>query len=148
MRRHYSDSDRAEGLAVLKATGGNMSAAARDLGIGRKTLAYWRAQPAIAAPEALRQSKEDDLARRWSEVRDMAIERAKEQLAAGGKLGLRDLTILAGVGTDKVNLLTGKSTERIEVLSLADFLRGSSQPQPLIQAALPSLHKGLHNTPN
>jgi len=133
MRRHYSDKDRAEALAVLRAVGGDLSQAARDCGIPRKTLASWRAQPALAAPADVRQTKEDDLANRWSEVRDLAIIRAKEQLEAGGKLGLRDLTILAGVGTDKVNLLTGKSTERIEVTNLADFLRttsGTERPIP------------------
>lgn len=133
-RRHYTEADKATALAVLKACDNDLSRAARETGVPRTTMQRWQTEPALAAPTDVRQAKEADLAARWSEVRDLAIIRAKEQLEAGGKLGLRDLTILAGVGTDKVNLLTGKSTERIEVTNLADFLRTQSGTHQAVSA--------------
>jgi transposase-like protein len=142
MRRHYSDKDRAEILAVLKGHGGNVSRTAKDTGAPERTIAGWAASEksrANAAPADLRAQKEAELSEAWAEVRDKAIKRANEALDRGEKLGLRDLTILAGVATDKTQLLSGKATDRLEVTSLAEFLRAA--PGQLVE-----LHKDHRRT--
>ena len=66
---------------------------------------------------------------------DALLNRAEELLKAGGKLLLRDVTWTAAVGTDKVQLLTGKATERTEIVTLADFLRMNNPPLERINPA-------------
>jgi hypothetical protein len=53
-RRHYSDEDRAEALAVLDANAGNLKRTARDLGIPRATLQEWAGGRVSAAVPELR----------------------------------------------------------------------------------------------
>jgi len=96
----------------------------------------------------VRQQKEGEVAAGWGSVRDLAMERARALLNdPSTKLQLRDLSWTAAVATDKVQLLTGKPTERTEVLSLADFLKGSSPVAPVSQPA-PIVHKNVHIAPN
>jgi len=134
-RRRYTEADKATALAVLKARGNDLSKAARDTDIPRTTLQRWQSEPRNAAPLELRQQKERDAAGAWSELRDLALDRARATvLDDSQKIQFRDLSWTAAVATDKVQLLTGKPTERTEVLSLADFLRGSTP-----------VHKPLHN---
>ena len=139
MKRSYTEEGKATALAILKANGGNLGRAAKASDVPRNTLRRWMVDPRKAAPEALRRQKEDELADRWSEVRDLSIGRAKEALERGEKLQLRDLFIGAGIATDKVNLLTGKPTERTEVMNLADFLKGAGPvPAPIMDKPRPT----------
>ena len=43
-------------------------------------------------------------------------------------MSARDLAHAAAIATDKRNLLTGQATERIEQVTLADFLSGITTP--------------------
>jgi len=147
-KRRYTEADKATALAVLKSCGGDYSKGARTAGIPRNTLKSWALEPRYAAPASVRQQKERDAAVAWSELRDLALDRARATVMDDSqKIQFRDLSWTAAVATDKVQLLTGKPTERTEVLSLADFLKGSSPVAPVSQPA-PILHKAVHNSPN
>lgn len=128
-RRQYNEDQVSDTLVALQAHGGNVKQTSEDVGIPRPTIISWRdgarRKPAtIGAQESRTASvtrKQARLAKKWQRIVDLSLKRAEELLLTDKPVILRDLSWTAGVGTDKVQLLTGKPTERTE-LSLAAFL--------------------------
>ena len=110
-------------LAVLDANGGPakpgaVSRTARDCGVPRGTLRGWIANPDNAAPADLRQSKRTQLREMWERIAtkagactDAVLDGAQD---APDPRELRAYATTAAIATDKVLLLGGEATERIE----------------------------------
>ena len=119
-RRHYSDEERATALAVLTANGGNVTRSAREVGVSRKTLAYWRDNPNGAAPADLRHEKVDDLLAMWRRIaaKAGALTDATLDIAVPDVKRLDAFTRTSGIATDKAQLLGGGPTERVETIEV------------------------------
>ncbi len=132
-RRQYSEDQVSDALVALQAHGGNVAQTSQDIGIPRPTLIAWRdgerrkpsSEDALSSRIASVTRKQARLARKWQRIVDLSLKRAEQLLMTDKPVMLRDLSWTAGVGTDKVQLLTGKPTERTE-LSLAAFLARES----------------------
>lgn len=123
-KQQHDDQAKADALAVLAANNGNLSAAARQTGIARKTIEYWardtgmRSVPANDGKdgEQRRTGTESDrlsAIAMWQNVRGAALAEATkpEKVQAAG---YRDLVVAAGISQDKLTLLTGGATHRLE----------------------------------
>ena len=53
------------------------------------------------------------IARKWTNVAQMAVEQVSERLAAGEQATLKELSIVGAVATDKMVVLKGEPTARI-----------------------------------
>jgi len=125
-RRTYTDEEKAAGLAALALHGGDVSKAARAMGVPRGTLIRWR----DTAPELVRQigqHKTDDLAAlmerialRSAGILEMALEALGEDVALALD-HISDLNRIMGTATDKHQLLTGGATSRIEQIIELDL---------------------------
>ena len=73
----YSDEQRAQALAVLSACGGNVSEAARQTGLPRRTLSYWSNK--VSDPETREQARR--VAREVVNVARLARRVAMEEVA-------------------------------------------------------------------
>lgn len=127
-RRRYSDEERAAALAELEANGGNVTWTARELGVPESTLRRWRDDPNMAAPAELRAQKKESLADMWEKVARQALaflgrafddydrhELERELPLQDVKLTMAPkLATVAGIATEKHQLLTGGPTERHE----------------------------------
>ena len=113
MARIYTDDERANALAVLKAEGGNFSRAAGITGINRMTLRTWARLIRVDTPiSQLITKKVSDLA---------TLMEAEIRRALGPGLDLaraiasyKDRVTAAAILTDKMQLLRGSATERTE----------------------------------
>lgn len=123
--RQYTDAEKAEALVALEANGGNVKGTARALGIPEPTLRLW----------SLNQHVNKDVVEIQDEKRiDFTHLLEAEILAALGAMhGKRDDASYAdmartiGIFTDKLELLRGNATSRMEVngsLTLTDLLNG------------------------
>lgn len=74
-QKHYSDQDKANALVVLARSGGNIKAAALQLGIPRKTLSDW-ARGLHVAPVAIKQAEEvkRTLVDKYEELAELGID--------------------------------------------------------------------------
>jgi transposase-like protein len=110
-QRRYSDREKAEALAALKANGGKVQRTARALGIPAATLSAW-----------VRDQKEQkhlDVIKQTEEIIPLladAIEAVARKLLAGfeSKIessGMRDMAITFGIAVDKMQLLRGQPTQ-------------------------------------
>jgi hypothetical protein len=106
-KHRYSDSERAQALAILDANGGNMARAARQAKVPRCTLQQWAKGRVSADVPKLQQEKNADLA-------DLFEKAAHEMIgvAMANKDGLASdrAMVAAGIATDKALLLRGKAT--------------------------------------
>ena len=67
----------------------------------------------------------EELAKMWERAATLGAQGVVERLEdeeARGKIGAKDLALVAAIATDKRNLLTGGATERVEVLDFASWL--------------------------
>lgn len=125
MPKHQYDTDtKANTLAVLAATGGNLSATATQTGIPRKTIAYWasttgmRSTPANGSTigEQKRFGTEQDrqeLAGLWQKAAEMNARELTDPEKVK-KASLRENAIAGGTAQDKLAMLTGGLTGRTE----------------------------------
>lgn len=112
-RKQYSERDKAEGLAVLEANGGNVYKAAKELGINESTLRVWvNAREAYGETlKGLRESAQKKLSELLeTEVRDIL----SAMTTARDNASYKELATAAGILIDKLQLLEGKATERVE----------------------------------
>jgi len=140
MRRHYSDKDRADALAVLEANGGNVSGAAKTIGVPEATLRLWAADNQRAAPADVREESKKDLLLLLDQGRFAYAKRLLEPQAIATTSGYYAAMTLKALN-EAHQLLSGGPTARIEG-NLADFLRShtGTTDKP---ASLP----GLRNVP-
>jgi transposase-like protein len=112
MGRVYSPEEKATGLAHLAAEGGNVKRAARVANVPRKTLQGWRDGRGITG-EVTAVIEESKLRLRdmYRDEAEAALEEAK---AKRGAANYKDLMIGAAVATDKMQLLSGEATSRVE----------------------------------
>lgn len=105
--------------AVLTADRLNSTeAAARETGIPARSIRQWRNDPELAE---LRRKTREETAEEVTMVEILAWTRLIERLQAD-QIETRDLIILAGVATDKAQLLSGQPTARTENKSITDGL--------------------------
>jgi transposase-like protein len=121
MRRHYSDKDRADALAVLEANGGNVSGAAKTIGVPEATLRLWAADNQRAAPADVREESKKDLLLLLDQGRFAYAKRLLEPQAISTTSGYYAAMTLKALN-EAHQLLSGGPTARIEG-NLADFLR-------------------------
>lgn len=120
-RRHYTDDERAAGLAVLALHGGNLKRAAREAGVPERTLRRWTQEAPEEVGAIAAQKKADladlmeDIARRAAGCITMAIE-AIEADPALAIDKFSDLNRVAGTALDKMRVLRGETSERTEVV--------------------------------
>lgn len=121
----------AHALALVAAENGNVAAAARALGIPRRTVSAWYRQdrrvPTSEESQELRrgmvQEERTLLAKEWREVTFNALARLKDK-SANDELNEKSLVLLAGMGTDKLIALGGGNAQTHDVnvrVSLADL---------------------------
>lgn len=136
-KRHYTEKAKADALAVLQAHGGNVSGAAKALGIPEATLRLWSTEQGKqrAAPAETREESKKDLANTLTQARWLYLERLMDPAAVKTTSGYY-AAVTFKVLNEAHQLLTGGPTARIEG-NLADFLRGSGAlPKP---AELPKI---------
>lgn len=110
-RRSFSDNDKAAALAALDANGGNVLRTAKQLNVPRSTLQEWaNGRVSHDVPE-LRQQKRQDL---HSLFMDEIYAIAELLPTKRHEATYSQLATAAGIFTDKVQLLTGKATQRTE----------------------------------
>lgn len=110
-RRSFSDNDKAAALAALDANGGNVYRTAKELNVPRSTLQEWANGRVSHDMPELRQQKRQDLHELFlNEIYAIAnLLPSKREDATYSQLATA-----AGIFTDKLQLLTGKATQRTE----------------------------------
>ena len=112
--RCYSDLDKADALALLKANRGNACKTANELGIPRNTLIQWAGRTSYYQPPegsvstSLRQERDQELARRFRGVTDKLLAVVEEK---ANDAPVQQAMVGAGIGLDKALLLEGRPTE-------------------------------------
>lgn len=109
-KRSYSDNEKAAALLTLESNGGNLSRTSRELNIPITTLVDWRNGHVIPEVSDIR-----------NENRTPLVERLMAELTAALNLlpdkrndaSYSDLMRGVGILTDKVQLLSGRDTERV-----------------------------------
>ncbi len=111
-RRSYSEQDRADALTALALNDGNVLRTARQLGIADSTLRrFIEAAEDRPSLRVMRDRKKSDLAAKWEALANKAVDRARELV---DNASFRDASWTAAVATDKVQLLKGQPTQRVE----------------------------------
>lgn len=100
----------------MAASASSVLAASEQTGIPRKTIEYWLDKPEFAT---LRQKSAEDMAEQFRVAAQMALARLIELIPS---MKAHDLVVLAGVATEKGQLLAGKATDRVENVSITDGL--------------------------
>lgn len=111
MKRCYSDEERANALATLKANGGKVSLTARQLGIPEVTLRQWAS--GLRHPEAMQMS-ESKSALLADHLEEVAFKLVKAMPKKIEKAGLQQVAVSLGISVEKVKLLRGEPTEIIK----------------------------------
>lgn len=112
-RRRYSDSDKANALAALDANGGNLYKTAKHLGLSISTLQSWAniSEDKAARLEPLRNRKRKEL---QEVLRDLAYQITSVIPEKLGEANLQQTSVSLGIVLEKMQLLEGKATERVE----------------------------------
>lgn len=113
-RRRYTRSQKA--TAVIAAEMATVAAAAEQTGIPESSIRYWLDDPKFAE---LRAKTREEAAEGFGVLIHMTQERLRELIPT---MEARDLITLAGVATDKAQLLSGQATQRTESRELVDEL--------------------------
>ena len=100
--------ERRQAIRTLVASGMNFKDIAKELKCSTHTIAAVREMDAEPIAE---ESKV--IARKWTNVAQMAVEQVSERLAAGEQATLKELSIVGAVATDKMVVLKGEPTARI-----------------------------------
>jgi transposase-like protein len=131
-RRRYDDKFRANSVVTLEAAGypgkeGALTMVAKHIGIPRETLRRWAIEKNNPAPPELVTEKKAELIDLYeAELRAIFGEMPKARPGANYK----DLGTVAGILTDKLQLLLGKPTWRGEIVSL--IKEGKISPQEVM----------------
>ena len=128
-RRRYDDKFRSSAIVLLEADGypdnkGALTRVARHLGVPYQTLSRWAREINNPAPLQLVQEKRRELI---EIIRDEVYAALGSANNARDDASYRDLITAAAIMVDKLQLLTGKATERTEVVAdgLSDEQRAS-----------------------
>jgi DNA-binding Xre family transcriptional regulator len=123
---HYSEDDKANALAALKANGGNVARTARELGMKEPTLRKWAKGKVKPIPSQKYEEKVTDLKVSLRSLIAGLIGLALVKIDAGDA-NLLDVMKSLGIAMDKLAMLEGGPTERIAVVneSLTDDERRS-----------------------
>lgn len=106
-KRRYSDQDRAAGLALLDANGGNLSETSRQSGYPIKTLADWRDGAVADDVAEIRKEKKQELSELFEGIARDILKAAPDKI---DDATLKDAMVAAGVAVDKMQLLKGQPT--------------------------------------
>ncbi len=122
-RRRYSDNDKATALAALDANEGNLYRTAKQLGISISTLQSWTNVSEDKAEELapIRNRKRKEL---HEVLRDLAYQIADVIPDKLNDANLQHTSVSLGIVLEKMQLLEGKATERVEH-SISDEERAS-----------------------
>ena len=127
----YSESQIAHGIAMVAAKRGNVTAAARELGIPGRTLYSWvRRERRVPLGEDARLARasnitaeREKLGMAWSNLVYKGIESLHSRIE-DGSLGDRELVGVAVAGTDKILALLGPAQPQTSVtINLAQLFR-------------------------
>lgn len=115
----YTDEFRAQAIVMLQAAGwpekkGVLVQVAHRLGIQYRTLARWARRERNPAPDKLVYEKAFDLKRALQDEIQAILE---EMPNARPDADFRELGTVLGIAIDKLQLLEGKATERIEMMT-------------------------------
>lgn len=100
--------ERRQAIRTLVASGMKFKDIAAELKCSTHTIAAVREMDAEPIAD---ESKV--IARKWTNVAQMAVEQVSERLAGGEQATLKELTIVGAVATDKMVVLKGEPTARI-----------------------------------
>jgi len=114
-KRVYTDRERAEALLLLRANAGNVKRTARELALPRKTMCTWSQGRGIT--EEVRRLSEDSevragLAGKFKQTAHRALDALTDEKFA--QASAKDLALVAGISTDKAELLEGRATQVTE----------------------------------
>lgn len=117
-RRRYDDKFRASALLLLEAAGypnkdGALATVSKNIGVPHNTLRNWFHGERNPVPSDVRQEKREELSDLLRNEIDGALGAMK---GARDGASYRDLGTVAGILIDKLQLITGKPTERNEVV--------------------------------
>lgn len=112
-RRRYSDNDKATALAALDANEGNLYKTARQLNISISTLQSWAnaSEDKAEKLEPLRNRKRKEL---HEVLRDLAYQITSVIPDKLNDANLQQTSVSLGIVLEKMQLLEGKATERVE----------------------------------
>jgi transposase-like protein len=115
----YTDEFRAQAVVMLEAAGypdnkGALVRVAQRLGIKHQTLSRWGRQAQNPPPPEMVQRKSFDLVQA---LRDEIQSILQEMPNARPDADYRELGTVLGIVVDKLQLIEGKATERIEMMS-------------------------------
>ena len=113
-RRRYSHDEKTAAVSIAAVEG--VTEAERQTGIAKQTIAYWLDKPEFG--HLLTKTREDR-AVQFQVLAQLAVDRLVRLIPS---MKPHDLIILAGVATDKAQLLSGEATSRTENVSITDGL--------------------------
>lgn len=127
----WTEAQVAHALALVAAEKGNVSAAAKTLGMSRRTLGAWyrgdrrvpESEDAMDTRKNMVTEERTKLAAEWRAVTFNALSELKAR-SSNGTLHEKSLVLLAGMGTDKMIALSGGNRQEHDVnvrVSLADL---------------------------
>jgi transposase-like protein len=119
-RRSYTPEQRAQVLALLKG-GAPVKRVARVTGFHESSVRYFRDHSETAAPAAIRQEAEHDLAGDVDRLRRLYLERAANEKAVATTSGYYAV-IAAAKLTEVHQLLTGGPTARIDATPWGELM--------------------------
>jgi transposase-like protein len=117
LKRQYSDEDKARALLALEANGGNVSRTSREQKIPASTIAEWRDGRTAPSVTDIRDEKRAPLVERLTAELNEILNLMPEKRA---EASYGDLMRGAGILTDKIQLLSGKDTERSTIRVVYD----------------------------
>lgn len=130
-RRRYTRAEK-EAAVAQAAVAASVQAAAEEAGIPESTLRYWLDSPKFAE---LRAKTREEAGEGWKVILHAAQERTMQLIPT---MDPDQIMVLAGIATDKLQLISGQATSRSEHRDLlADFddhERGAARQWVLDQA--------------
>jgi hypothetical protein len=112
-RRRYTHDEKVAAVGIAAVEG--VTEAERQTGIPKQTIDYWLDKPEFGH---LLTKTQEDRALQFGVVAQLAIDRLVRLIPS---MKPHDLIILAGVATDKAQLLSGAATSRTETRDLTDI---------------------------
>ncbi len=111
-RRNYSDKEKADALAVLKANGDNILRTSKDTGIPITTLWNWTRDRCGMNPDIsiMGNDSKEELSNIFERVARKYLAHSESDLAVSSTYG-NVAVMAAATATDKMQLLRGKPTE-------------------------------------
>lgn len=135
-----TDDERRSTIRTLLASGTTIKAIAQQLKCSRMTVCAVREMDAEPIADEAR-----TLARKYQNLAQMAVEQATERIAGGEEPSLKELTILSAVSADKMLVLSGAPTARVEHIkgeSAADLREALTEALDLARMKAASVEIG------